>query len=61
MNFYDTYEAAAENSEGFQILTTTPDWFGCPTCVGKYIINRPAPDGGFPHIAEDAWMVVEEN
>lgn len=61
MNFYDTYEAAFESSEGFQILTTTPHWSGCSTCVGKYIINRPLPDGGFPLIAEDAWMVVSED
>tara|TARA_Y100001956_G_scaffold62345_1_gene62352 strand:+ start:247 stop:438 length:192 start_codon:yes stop_codon:yes gene_type:complete len=60
MKLYDTYKEASENSEGFEVLTPSPDWVGCPSCLGKFIINRPSSDGGFPHIAADAWMVVYE-
>lgn len=60
MELYETYEEALENSEGFEILTTSPDWFGSSSCIGKFIINKITPDGGFPCIAEDAWKVVYE-
>ena len=60
MKLYATYEEALENSEGFEVLTPSPDWVGFPSCLGKFIINRPSSDRGFPHISADAWVVVYE-